>query len=175
MQAAAAIMMELPPGAPLDQMLQMLDEHLVSALEGRMEGPAVNDFRRAEAITDRLLEARQPFEWIPHEQYSLQSRLRQIQSMADRVLAMLETGAPREDMMAALQVLRGEVVRLREIVAQGGTRAPPPLRLLLQGGDTAGLGADRERRPATGEAAPAAPRPPAPIGAPVGTPVPGRP
>jgi hypothetical protein len=166
MQATAVIMTELRPGAPLEELLHMLDEHLVRAMAGRMEGDAVGDFRRAEAITDRLLEARLPFEWFAHEQYSLESRLRQIQSMADRVLAMVETGSPREDILTELRLLRTEVVRLRQAVAQGGTRAPHSLQRLLSGGDTAGAAGDRARQQAPPAAAPA----PA-AGGPIGTPV----
>jgi hypothetical protein len=168
MQATAAIMMELRPGTPLEELLHMLDEHLVRAMAGRMEGDAVSDFRRAEAITDRLLEARLPFEWFAHEQYSLQSRLRQIQSMADRVMAMLDTGAPRDAMLTDLRLLRTEVVRLREAVAQGGTRAPPPIGRLLSG-DTVGAGEVRagSQPGAPAESAPAPPTGPRPLGAPV--------
>jgi hypothetical protein len=136
-QSAAAVMMQIPPGTSLDSLLFRLDEHLVAALTGRMEGEAVIEFRRAEAITDRLLEARLPFEWIPDEQYSLQSRLRQIQSAADRVLAYLDTGAPRDTMLMELRVLRDDVVALRQTVARGGARAPPRLDQLMR--DTAAL------------------------------------
>jgi hypothetical protein len=160
METTAAVMSELRPGMPLDEMLRILDEHLVLAMQGRMEGDAVMYFRRAEAITDRLLEARQPFQWITQEQYSLESRLRQVQSSADRILAQLVTGAPRDTMLLDLRELRAEVVRLRAVVARGGTRAPPPLERLLRA-DTA-TGAPRPRAPAT---APTGPRP-------LGTPVP---
>ncbi|MGH7465600.1 MAG: hypothetical protein ACREK1_10535, partial [Longimicrobiales bacterium] len=88
-QATIALMAELRPGTPLDEMLEMLDRHLVNAMAGQLDGSAGEEFLRAEAITDRLLEARMPFEWIPSENYSLESKLRQIQSSADRVLAQL--------------------------------------------------------------------------------------
>jgi hypothetical protein len=161
LEATLAVMTEIRPGMPLDDMLQRLDAYLVSALEARMDGDAINDFRRAEAISDRLLEARLPFEWITEEQYSLESRLRQIQSRADRVLAQIETGAPRDSMLLDLQGLRTEVVRLRETVARGGTRAPPSIHTLLERGDTAGA-----RRPAQADR-PAQPTGPRPIGTPV--------
>jgi hypothetical protein len=172
MEATASIMAEVRPGMPLEEMLQILDSYLVSAIEGRMEGESVNDFRRAEAITDRLLEARLPFEWIAQEQYSLQSRLRQIQSRADRVLAQLETAAPRDTMLMDLHGLHSDVARLREAVAQGGTRAPPPIhRLLTGGGDTAGVGERRQRlQQQQGTEAPAQPTQPTgprPLGTPV--------
>jgi hypothetical protein len=163
-RASVAIMTEVRPGAPLDEILQLLDEHLVRALEGRMEGESVEDFRRAEAISDRLLEAFMPFEWIDSEQYSLESRLRQVQSQADRVLAMLETGFPRDSMLDELRVLREQVVGLRGTIAAGGTRAPPHIHQLLHGGDTAGTAARREFQQQ---------RPPQPTGPrPIGTPLP---
>lgn len=162
--ATAAVMAEIRPGMPLDEMLQQLDQRLALALQGQLEGEAVDHFRRAEAITDRLLEARLPFEWLTGEQYSLESRLRQIQSLADRVLAQLDTGTPRDTVMLELRLLRGEVLRLRETVAQGGGRAPTPLRELLA--DTVRL-----RQQATTRTEPAAAPPPTPTPPPLGTPV----
>jgi hypothetical protein len=160
-QSAAAVMLEVRPGTPLDSMLFMLDDLLARAMAGRLDGESVIDFRRAEALTDRLLEASLPFEWIPGEQYSLESRLRQIQSAADRVLAQLETGAPREPMLAELRALRNDVVALRETVARGGTRAPPPIERLLRFGDTTAV------TPAAGPPRPATPRGPQPLGRPM--------
>jgi hypothetical protein len=167
LETTAAVMSELRPGMPLDDMLRILDEHLVAAMQGRMEGDAVLHFRRAEAITDRLIEARQPFEWIPGQQYSLESRLRQVQSSADRILAQLETGANRDTMLLDLRALRTEVVQLRETIASGGTRAPPALNTLLA--DTAAL---RRMPVGGGAAAPAAPSGPRPIGTPLPPPNP---
>jgi hypothetical protein len=137
-QATFAVMAEIRPGTPLEDMLELLDRHLVSAMAGQMEGAALDDFRRAEAITDRLLEARMPFEWIPSENYSLESRLRQVQSTADRILAQVRTGSSRPVMLQDLRSLRGEVARLRQTVAAGGTNAPIPVDRLLAGDTTAG-------------------------------------
>lgn len=137
-QATIAVMTEMRPGTPLDEMLERLDQYLVNAMAGQMEGDALNEFSRAEAVTDRLLEARMPFEWIPSDRYSLESRLRQIQSSADRVMAQVRTGAPRTQMLQDLRVLRTDVARLRQTVAAGGTQAPVPVERLLSG-DTAEL------------------------------------
>jgi hypothetical protein len=137
-QATFAVMAELRPGTPLEDMLELLDRHLVNAMAGQMEGAALDEFRRAEAITDRLLEARMPFEWIPSENYSLESRLRQIQSTADRILAQVRTGSSRPFMLQDLRSLRSEVARLRQTVAAGGTNAPIPVGRLLAGDTTAG-------------------------------------
>lgn len=162
MATAAAVLSEIQPGMPLDDMLEILDAYLVRSMSGRLEGDAVADYRRAEAITDRLLEARQPFEWIPDEQYSLESRLRQLQSTADRIMAQLETGAPRDSMLLDLRIMRAEVLQLRETIARGGTRAPPPLDRLLHGGDTVSRPGQQP-----GTAQPAAPTGPRPLGTPI--------
>src|SRR5690606_2747230 len=139
-QATIALMSEIRPGTPLDEMLELLDQHLVNAMAGQLEGSALDEFSRAEAITDRLLEARMPFEWIPSESYSLESRLRQIQSSADRVMAQLRTRAPRPQTLQDLRTLRSDVARLRQTVAAGGVPAPIPVERLLAG-DTAKLNA----------------------------------
>lgn len=130
-ESTALVMTEVRSGAPLDEMLALLEADVIQADSGGMEGAAVNHFRRAEAISDRLLEARLPFQWITSERYSLQARLRQIQSSADRVLAQAETGAPREQMLRDLRQLRLDIRRLREAIAQGGGRAPTPLEVLM--------------------------------------------
>lgn len=165
-RATIAVMAEVRPGTPLEDMLEMLDGHLVNAMSGEMEGRALDEFRRAEALTDRLLEARMPFEWIPSENYSLESRLRQIQSSADRVLAQVRTGTPRPIMLQDLRTLRSEVARLRQLVAAGGTTAPTPIDMLLAG-DTTGRGAG----PGSAGATPDVPQRAAPR-RPLGTPIP---
>lgn len=165
-QATIAVMAEIRPGTPLEDMLETLDRHLVNAMAGQMEGDAVDEFRHAEAITDRLLESRMPFEWIPSERYSLESRLRQIQSSADRVLAQVRTGTPRPIMLQDLRTLRSEVAQLRQIVAAGGTSAPIPVERLLAA-DTTGSGAG----PAPVGATPDVPQRAAPR-RPLGTPIP---
>jgi hypothetical protein len=138
-QMTLAVMTAVRPGTPLDEMLAMLDQHLIDAMSGQLEGSAGEAFLRAEAITDRLLEARMPFEWIPSDRYSIESRLRQIQSSADRVRAQLRTAAPRAQMLQDLRTLRADVARLRQTIAAGGTDAPIPVDRLLRG-DTAALG-----------------------------------
>ncbi|HEX6307227.1 MAG TPA: hypothetical protein VFZ69_03505 [Longimicrobiales bacterium] len=160
-QATYAVLAQVRPGTPLEEMLEMLDRHLVNAMAGEMEGDALTEFNRAEAITDRLLEARMPFEWIPAEQYSLESRLRQIQSSADRVMAQVRVRVPRTQMLQDLRLLRTDVARLRQIVAAGGTAAPTAVERLLAG-DTA------EIRPAPPASTPDnQPRGPRPLGTPL--------
>jgi hypothetical protein len=97
---------------------------------------------RAEAITDRLLDSRLPFEWLTAERYSVDARLRQIQALADRVTAQLRTRAPRESALEDARALRGDVQRLQAELAEGGGAAPTPLEQLLSAADTV-----RPRRP----------------------------
>ncbi|HEX2168332.1 MAG TPA: hypothetical protein VHG09_13945 [Longimicrobiales bacterium] len=164
-EATIAVMAEIRPGTPLHDMLEMLDQHLVNAMAGQLEGTAGDEFLRAEAITDRLLEARMPFEWIPSENYSLESKLRQIQSSADRVLAQLRTAAPRPQMLQDLRSLRTDVALLRRTVAAGGGPAPVPIDRLMSG-DTS-IFAERSISP-TGSPDTQSPSAPAPLGTPVG-------
>lgn len=163
-RATLAIMAEIRPGTPLGEMLEMLDRHLVAAMAGQLDGAAGEAFLRAEAITDRLLEARMPFEWIPAEDYSLESKLRQIQSSADRVLAQLRTAAPRQQMLHDLRTLRTEVALLRQTVAAGGRPAPVPIAELLSD-DFAEAAASVA--PTGTPDAPTRAAPPRPIGTPV--------
>ena len=105
----------------------------------RLEGDGMNSFRRAEAISDRLLETRYPFEWLRAGSYSVDARLRQIQAHSDRVLAQLRSGEPREQVLGEVNLLRRTVLELRRDLAQGGGPAPPPLERLLAGRDTLNL------------------------------------
>lgn len=163
-EATIEVMAEIRPGTPLDEMLERLDQHLVNAMAGQLEGDAGNEFLRAEAITDRLLEARMPFEWIPSQDYSLESKLRQIQSSADRVLAQLRTAAPRPQMLQELRNLRADVAMLRQTVAAGGESAPVAVDRLLSG-DTAMIIEGAVTPTGTPDTQPAAAPPP------LGTPV----
>lgn len=162
-QASVSILAEIRQGMPLDSLLFMIDSHLVRAMAGGMDSESTIQFLRAEALTDRLLEARAPFEWIVAEGYSVESRLRQIQSSADRVRAQVQTAAPRDQMLGDLRNLREEVVQLRRALTRGGTRAPPDIHELLAS-DTVRL------RAGAGAEGPAAPPPSGPQ--PIGTPVP---
>ncbi|MBR9990066.1 MAG: hypothetical protein KFH98_09940 [Gemmatimonadetes bacterium] len=166
-RATIEVMAAIRPGTPLEEMLERLDQHLVNAMSGQLDGSAGEEFLLAEALSDRLLEARMPFEWIPSEGYSLESKLRQIQSSADRILAQLRTSAPRQQTLQDLRNLRTEVARLRQTVAAGGAPAPVPIGRLLSG-DTANTTA---AAPLTPSASPDVSTPAS--AAPLGTPVPG--
>jgi hypothetical protein len=163
-QATIEVMAEIRPGTPLEEILTKLDQHLVNAMAGQLDGSAGDEFLRAEAITDRLLEARMPFEWIPSESYSLESKLRQIQSSADRIMAQLRTAAPRQQMLHDLRTLRADVARLRQTVAAGGAPAPVPVARLLSGDTALAVGTPITPSGTPDAAAPAGRRP---LGSPV--------
>jgi hypothetical protein len=82
------------------------------------------------------------------------------------VIAEVETMAPRDQLLNDLRDLRTEVVRLRDAIAEGGTRAPPSIEQLLSN--------DSSRpppvaAPARADNAPAAPAGPRPLGVPITT------
>ncbi|MEX1182476.1 MAG: hypothetical protein WEF86_04520 [Gemmatimonadota bacterium] len=159
--AAIEVMAAVDPGMPLDEMLKLLDEYLANAQISGMESDGEEYFLRAEAVSDRLLQARMPFEWIPSEQYTLGSRLRQVQSTADRVLALLQTGAARPILLEEVEALRADVIDLRKTVAQGGAPAPPSIEALLAADST------RVAATASPQADPVTPTRPQPLGTPI--------
>jgi hypothetical protein len=117
---------------PLGEMLEMLQADLDTALSDDVDEDEVNvRLARAEAITDRLLDSRIPFEWLSSDSYSLTARLRQIQALADRVQAQIRSRGARPALLADATTLRNDVVRLRQEIAEGGGAAPPPLSELL--------------------------------------------
>jgi predicted small lipoprotein YifL len=126
-------------GTQLHEALGLLDRELVAALEAGLEDTGTDAFIRAEAISDRLLETRFPFEWLRRDGYSVQARIRQIQSLADRIESLLRTAAPRDSALADLRGLRRDVLTFRRDLALGGTGRPIPLERLLAGRDTLNL------------------------------------
>jgi hypothetical protein len=128
---AAVVATQVEPGTPLDDMLRMIQAQLDTALAARLEGDGLDRLIHAEALTDRLPEARLPFDWMA-DNYHLEARLWQIQTRADRVIALIRTGVRRDDLIPEVQELREDVVRLRAALAEGGTAAPPPVDRLIQ-------------------------------------------
>lgn len=87
---------------------------------------------RAEAITDRLLEDEPEIVWLADE-YLVEARLRQLQVMADRILARLRRGAGADRVRADIEEFTATVAGLREALGAGGyATAPPPLDSLLR-------------------------------------------
>jgi hypothetical protein len=132
----AAAMASARAVVPLDDLLATLEEEIDRALAAEVPAEADAALLRAEAITDRLMEARLPFRWIRDERYILDARLRQIQSTADRAVAGLMSGMPREQVQADVQHLRHEVRSLRQSMAAGGGPPRPPVADLIEALDT---------------------------------------
>jgi len=114
----------------LDQMLELLQKELDDAVEGSEQG-AASHLVRAEALSDRLLETKLPFEWMVKEQYAVQPRLRQIQALADRILAQIRSGGRPEEIRREVIALRQMVIDLRQGLRQEGSAPPPTLDRLL--------------------------------------------
>src|SRR5690606_26019249 len=108
---------------------------------------------RAEAITDRLLETRRPFAWIPDKRYFVDSRLRQIQAEADRILAQYQSGGPRDTVLAAVRALAAAVDSLPQHLSRPGSPAPPAPRQPLARDTTRQGRAAQAREPEDEESA----------------------
>lgn len=116
----------------LDQKLELLEEELeVGASYGTMSDEAIGHLFRAEAITDRLLESRLPYKWLA-EGYDLEARVRQIQSKADLMVALIRRGADESDILAEVSDLRRQVAALRAALREPGGDPPLPLEVLLR-------------------------------------------
>ena len=123
-------------GVPLERILAGLEAQLDSALAEGLGGGSVRRLARAEAVTDRLIETELPFAWLGDGGYSVEARLRQIQALADRVMAQTRGGAGRDSLAAGVEALRDRVRSLRRELAEGGSAAPPPVGDLLRAMDT---------------------------------------
>jgi hypothetical protein len=123
-------------GLPLDSALVLLNVELSAALEKQLDNTGFVRFQRAEALTDRLLETRYPFEWLKDGSYAVESKLRQIQALADRVLAEVHTGMRPDSALHDVRLLQAEVLGLRTSLTHGGGPAPPTLEALMAGKDT---------------------------------------
>ncbi|HEY0810288.1 MAG TPA: hypothetical protein VGD49_09010 [Longimicrobiales bacterium] len=116
----------------LDAGLRTLDTELSEAMRGDLDGDgAKNHLLRAEAITDRLLESDLPFHWLRARDYSVESMVRQIQALADRVIAKMRNGLDGQDLLPDVRELRQTVIQLRRALAMGGGPAPVSLDSLL--------------------------------------------
>jgi hypothetical protein len=118
-------------GATLDESLRDLEKELSIALGAGMDESGQDHIMRAEAITDRLLEAELPFSWSTARSYRLEAYVRQIQALADRLVAEMRSGRDRSAPMREATDLRRKVIELRRAIALGGGNAPPSLDSLL--------------------------------------------
>jgi hypothetical protein len=120
-------------GVPLDTALALLHTELTAALAGELNDIALTRFERAEALTDRLLETRYSVRFLRSEAYSVEAKLRQIQALADRIVAEIGSNSPRDTALTDLRLLMKEVTDLRAALKLGGGPAPPSLDQLLAG------------------------------------------
>lgn len=138
----------LATGMPLDEMLDTLEHELTTALDDDTDDDErMERLIRVEAITDRLLDSRMPFDRLDDGNYSVGARLRQIQSLADRVTARIQSRAPRVDVIVEARDLLRIVRELRAGLAEGGTGAPPTLGELLAADSTRTRPPPREDTP----------------------------
>lgn len=127
----AAVLTSALESLGLDDRLALLDRELAAGeARGEIDDHAIARFFRAEAITDRLLESNIPYAWLA-EGYDLESRLRQIQSLADRIVAQIRRGSAAEGILADVGVLRRQVADLRRGLDEPGRDAPTSLDALL--------------------------------------------
>ena len=112
-------------GVALDTALALLHSELSAAYENDLDDAGIARFQRAEALTDRLLETRYPT-WLRSESYSVDAKLRQIQALADRVVAQIGSNAPKDSALTDLKLLMSSVTALREALKAGGGAPPPP-------------------------------------------------
>jgi hypothetical protein len=123
-------------GTPLDSALALVEKELQAAMTNRLDGTGYDHFQRAEALSDRLLETRYPFRWLKGQSYAVDAKLRQIQALADRVLAEIRAGVPTDSAMYDLRLAHTEVRNLRQALRNGGGPPPPSLEKLMAGQDT---------------------------------------
>ena len=112
---------------------ETLEEQLADLLAEvkRAEAGEPDRVLMAEAITDRLIHANRPVDWLASG-YDVEARLRQLQAMADRVVARLRRGATIEDVQRELSTIGKAVEDLQAQLARpGGGSAPPTLDSLL--------------------------------------------
>jgi hypothetical protein len=128
-QAPAAALVPMRGEVALDQALMNIERELLLGLRDQDEMD--RHLERAEAITDRLLETQMPFAWVNSRSYGVEPMLRQIQALADRIVAERRNNSPRESIRRDLTDLRLLVRRLRLGIRAGGGPQPPSLDSLL--------------------------------------------
>jgi hypothetical protein len=165
-------------GIGLEARLERLDADLGRVLEGDLDEESQQYLLAAEAVTDRLLEDEPGSEWLGTGYY-VEARLRQIQALADRIIAELRRGVVHELVLEDIAALRLAVRDLRNQLAQQGNGDAPPLldsllagsiddpRIGLGGRSSSSASADTGSSAAAPAPEPAA----APEGGPLGEPI----
>lgn len=117
---------------PLDVQLGRLQAELAAAIRrNRIDDVSADRVYRAEAITDRILESDPAIRWLASD-YDLEAWLRQLQALADRIVAQIRRDAPEEGILRDMDRLYTSVTELRaELARDGGGQPPTPLDSLL--------------------------------------------
>lgn len=126
--APATALAPVRGAASLESTLVLLERELNSAMDSEDRAERLV---AAEAITDRLLETQLPFAWLTARAYGVQSLLRQIQSLADRIVAELRSGEKTEIIERDVRDLKSKVQELRAGLRAGGGNPPISLDSLL--------------------------------------------
>ncbi len=128
----AAIIAPVREYMSLSEKLERLQAELDAALARReLDAYARARIFRAEAITDRILESEPPVAWLSMA-YGVEAWLRQLQALADRVVAQIRRDEPEQRILNDVIRLRDSVARLRaELARPGGGMPPVPLDTLL--------------------------------------------
>lgn len=117
------------PGQRAAQLPDQL-EGLAAELETAMRGEP-DHLLTAEAITDQLIHAPRSVDWLAIG-YDVEARLRQLQAMADGLVARLRRGATLDDVGEEVELLLTAVRDLQgQLRLAGGGAAPPTLDSLL--------------------------------------------
>lgn len=117
----------VPLPAKLARMQALLDDAVAHGVTGTGSARIV----AVKLLADRLLEVPPPFGYLK-DGYSLESRLRQVEARADRILAELRREDADEHVVAGeTRALRTQVASLRRELALGGSLPPPSMDSLL--------------------------------------------
>jgi len=130
----AAAFAPVPEHLPLEAKLEVLEMRLEAALAaGLDEDAGMMRMLEVEALTDRIMETPPPVEWLA-QAYDTEAKLRQLQALADRVVAQMRRGIVEGGVDADARELQRRTRELRTALAMpGGGPAPPPLDRLLAG------------------------------------------
>ncbi len=115
---------------PIRAQLAELDSVTVRAQRSGDEAERGDLILRAEALTDRLLESQLPFAWSAGS-YSIESQLRQLQALADRIVAEVRRGERGAAVDADLRLFQQRIMALQADLRRPGRAAPPSVDSLL--------------------------------------------
>ncbi len=117
----------VPLAAKLARMQGLLDDALAHGITGQGTTRIV----AVKLLADRLLEVPPPFPWLKAG-YATDSKLRQVEALADRVLSELRRDDVDENVaMADTRQLRDTIGQLRRDLALGGAPQPVAVDSLL--------------------------------------------